>query len=500
MRHDPDNLRAELNDAARTPSRWAFPLEPYLLAALLVCFAVLARFFPVSGDDWAWGTAEGLDRLENRFDGYNGRWSGNLAILFLSRSPLVAPLVISLTLCSIIFLMTRIADMKNLAGYGVGLALLMLMPLGTWRQTVAWLSGFSNYTLAIVGLLAFIWMTQRSLRGQEFKVPWLVAALTFPFAVISTMFIEHVTVALTLFSVLALVVALRKRRPWLIPAVWATGSLVGAALMFTNTAYRNVASGTSTYHRVDDSGTGAIVEHALGGVSHLSVAANLGLNTALLAVVAVLAWRVHEQTGRLPIGVLVSVGGALVALVAGAGVAAVTPTGVNWSWVSSVGMLVALVCAATFLVADVERRVLILAMLALFVVLVAPAAVMRPYGPRNFLPTYVVLVVIALVLVREFMGHDSRRDVRAVVTVLGLGVAIVAFAGYLAVYAHISRVDAQRLDSIETAVTEGKRKVSVPKLPHPDYVHHGDPPNDVYVTRFKRFREVPESMKIRFVR
>lgn len=494
-----DSPSDEVHGTARSASRWAFPQEPYLLAFLVICFAVLARLFPLSGDDWAWGSQEGLDRLANQFDGYNGRWSGNFAILFLSRSPVVAPLVVSVTLCSIVFLLTRVSGMKNWTGYALGLALLMLMPLGTWRQTVVWLSGFANYTLATAGLLVFVWMTQRNLRGEKFRTPWLTAALTVPFAVVSATFIEHATVALVLFSVLAVIVVVRRRRTWLVQAAWAAGSVAGAAVMFSNAAYRNVASGTSTYHRVDDSGVGAIVEHATGGVSHLSVAVNLGLNVCLLVTVILLAWRARERTGRLSVGALMCVAGGLVTLTAGASVTATALTRIHWSWVSSVGLLVALVCAALFLVVDVERRLTVLALLALVVVLVAPAAVLRPYGPRNFLPSYVILAVIALILVREFVGDEARSDVKALLTAVGFVVSTVVFAGYLEVYSHVNRVDEHRLEVIRTAVEQGKRKVSVPKLPHPEHVHHSDPPNDVYVTRFKRIHGVPESMEIRFV-
>lgn len=507
MSHD-DEVGDEWGSARGAASRrsWAFPQEPYLLVALLVCFVVLARLFPLSGDDWAWGSALGLERLDHRFEGYNGRWAGNLVVLVLTRSPLLAPLVVAATLCSVIFLMTRISGMESFAGYGAGLALLMLMPLGTWRQTVVWLSGFSNYALATVGLLVFVLMTQRGWRGHDFRRPGLAAALVFPAAVVSAMFVEHVTVALVIFSVLALVLVLRRRRPWIVQAAWAAGSITGATVMFSNSAYRSVASGTSTYQHVDDTGVGAMVQHALGGVSHLSVAANLGLNACLLAALGVLAWRAHQRTGGLSRGALVSVVGATVGLVGGACVMAMatadgaTSEIVQWSWVSSIGMLIAIVCGAIFLVVDVDRRASVLAMLAMVMVLVAPAAVMRPYGPRNFLPTYVLLAVILLVLVREFMGDEARSDVKAVVAALGFATGTVVFAGYVAVYAHIHHVDEQRIDAIRTAVSEGRQEVSVPRLPHPTYVHQPDPVGYRFVARFKWFHHVPETMEIHFVR
>lgn len=504
---DDDELRPESGGAERAAVRklWAFPQEPYLLAALFVCFALLARYFPLSGDDWAWGSSIGIERLESHFAAYNGRWSGNLAVLLLTRSPLLATSVVAFTLCLIIFLMTRISSMRNPTGYAIGLAVLLLMPLGTWRQTVVWLAGFSNYALSTVGLLFFVLATQRALRGYESQRSWVTAVLVVPFAAVSAMFVEHVTVALVVFSVVSLALVLLMKRPWLVQAAWAVGSIAGAALMFSNSAYRNVADGTSAYQHVDDTGIRAVAEQALGEVSQLSVAVNLGLNACVLATLGVLAWMAHRSERHLPAGAVVSLVGASVGLVGGACVSALAPGTapseiVEWSWVSSAGMLVGLVCGALFLVIDEARRNEILALIALVVVLIAPAAIMRPYGPRNFLPTYVLLAVILLILVREFMSRGVRTEVKAVITAAGLSTAAVIFGGYFAVYAYIDHVNEDRLDTIRTAVAEGEQRITVPKLPYRYHVHMGDPPNARFVERFKLFHHIPNSTTVRFVR
>ena len=41
-------------------------------------FALLVFLFPYSGDDWAWGSKIGLERLSTGFKDYNGRYGGNL--------------------------------------------------------------------------------------------------------------------------------------------------------------------------------------------------------------------------------------------------------------------------------------------------------------------------------------------------------------------------------------------------------------------------------------
>ena len=48
--------------------------------------AILCYLFPYTGDDWAWGSKIGIDRLNNWFENYNGRYVGNLIVLAMTRS------------------------------------------------------------------------------------------------------------------------------------------------------------------------------------------------------------------------------------------------------------------------------------------------------------------------------------------------------------------------------------------------------------------------------
>lgn len=495
-----DGQSETTSDHSRHTRRRArvFAAEPFLLMAIFVCLVLLARLFPLSGDDWAWGTSIGLDRLRNHFDGYNGRWAGNLAVLVLTRSSTLAAITVSGVLCAILVLLTRISGLSGLAGYATALAALLLMPLGTWRQTVVWLSGFSNYVLSTAGLLVFIWMTRRILLGDPFTSPRLVAACVVPIAAVSALFVEHVTVALVASSAAALIVVLRRGRPWLVPAAWAAGSVAGAGIMFSNAAYRNVARGASTYQRVDSGGAGTLLEHATGGVSHLAMAANLGLNTCLVAVLGALAWRARRRSGTSSRWALTSVASGTVGLAGSAAVTAVAPTGTSWSWVSALGMVVALLLAAVSLVTDPERRVMIVATLGLVVILVAPATIMRPYGPRNFFPTYVLLILVLLLLLRELLADEPWEELRAVIAALGLGTATAVLAGYFAVYAQINDHNDQRREVIRSAVSEGRGKILVPRTPFPEYIHHPDPVNKIFLERFKLFHGIPRSTKVRF--
>ena len=82
------------------------------LVCFLVC-AVLAWFFPYSGDDWAWGSEIGADRLRSWFEMYNGRYVGNLFVLAMTRSNLAKALIMSVCLVGILFCIERIGGGKS---------------------------------------------------------------------------------------------------------------------------------------------------------------------------------------------------------------------------------------------------------------------------------------------------------------------------------------------------------------------------------------------------
>ena len=65
---------------------------------LFAAFSLLFYMFPYSGDDWAWGSQIGVDRLKTWFDNYNGRYLGNLLVMVLTRSKFVNVLLTAISM------------------------------------------------------------------------------------------------------------------------------------------------------------------------------------------------------------------------------------------------------------------------------------------------------------------------------------------------------------------------------------------------------------------
>ena len=48
---------------------------------LFVVLCALCFLYPYTGDDWAWGSSIGIERLKTWFDNYRGGYFGNLIVL-----------------------------------------------------------------------------------------------------------------------------------------------------------------------------------------------------------------------------------------------------------------------------------------------------------------------------------------------------------------------------------------------------------------------------------
>ena len=55
-----------------------------LVVVLFFFFSIIGYLAPYTNDDWAWGSYIGIDRLNNFFSNYNGRYLGNLLVILLT--------------------------------------------------------------------------------------------------------------------------------------------------------------------------------------------------------------------------------------------------------------------------------------------------------------------------------------------------------------------------------------------------------------------------------
>ena len=123
--------------------------------ALLLFLLALCACLLYAHDDLEWGTQPGLDRLASGFQGYNGRYLGNLIVMALTRSPLLRTAFMAACLFLTVTLSALFAGSAR--SLPLMAALFLMLPVTIARQTLGWVSGFANYGTAAALVAALLY-------------------------------------------------------------------------------------------------------------------------------------------------------------------------------------------------------------------------------------------------------------------------------------------------------------------------------------------------------
>lgn len=221
----------------------------------IVFWGVFYYFLPFAGDDWAWGSSVGIERLSNAFSGYNGRYIGNLLIILITRSVIAKIVICTLTMFLLIFVLSKIFDnlsnKKSTANYIIAFSSVLILvlpnqiafgelqPFQIFGSTVGWLSGFTNYVFPSVLILIFYYFVT----SKDFESKPVYIFLVFN-GLIACLCVEHYTLFCILFSFA--VIAYRfyfYKKICKKSLSFLSGSLIGALIMFTNSSYISMQQG-----------------------------------------------------------------------------------------------------------------------------------------------------------------------------------------------------------------------------------------------------------------
>ena len=129
----------------------------YLFYTFIFVFLfILSYYFPYSNDDWVWGSKIGIERFENGFKDYNGRYLGNTLVLVLTRSNLLKSLFMTITYFGIGYLIKKIVNKNNNGIMIFSILMLFLINRCVFRETIVNTCGFINYTFNMFLVLIFI--------------------------------------------------------------------------------------------------------------------------------------------------------------------------------------------------------------------------------------------------------------------------------------------------------------------------------------------------------
>lgn len=483
---------------------------------LFVMFAILAYFFPYSGDDWAWGSSIGVERLDSWFRNYNGRYAGNLLVMVLTRVKLLQVLFVAgslLFLCFASKLFHR-ADSNSLVIVSAGLFL--LLPKQIFLQSVAWTAGYTNYVPPILLCILYMVLVRNIFDEDRPAYRRFMPFVTFLMGFVGALFMENLTLYSIAMSFLVLAfVWLRFRKCNATHVAHFTGALAGAVMMFTNGAYTNIANNTDTYRST------ALTKGLLKTVSsHCKVIAEQFFvnNVPMLLVISILCvaltilymkecksrGRMYASWGAIFVNVL-CLGFLHSKEGFGYWVMAVgSPKSANYTLVAMVlaAFFYCIAVLATVLLCVTEKMMLykLLFWLVSIPVVIAPLVLVNPIGPRNFFPPYALLVMFGGTLL-HYMQEKYSMGVAAKqgLTVFMSAVTVSLFLFLASIYGTIHSYDVKRAEYVQKQVEQGCEEITVCKLPYTSYVWYGDPTSEPWGLRFKLFNGLNPETKLTFL-
>lgn len=479
-------------------------------------FAALVYLFPYTGDDWAWGSEIGIERLKEFFYDYNGRYAGNLLVIMLTRSKAVNMIFTAFSMLLVCVLPAVYAESKKLSSLIITFAMIVFLPRAIWVQSVAWTAGFSNYVPPMILAVVYLIITKNVFgeeKPQYGKFAPVVAAVI---AFISSLFMENVTLYCIILSVGIIVFTFKKHK-----CFCAThfshlfGTLAGTVLMFSNKAYFDIASGNDGYRST--AASEGIFETLK---SHIRIIAanffvyNLFILTVLTVLCALLVKAFIKQNGDAKTvstaKKLLTVNVFCFALfwlkllfryvlirIGGIGADSVT----NYFIFAFAVVYFLTVCAIIIICVKNEKAKCKMMVATLSVpILIGPMLVVNPIGPRCFFPPYVMMAVLVICLydyICDFLP-ESKKTETLICSVSGAASAVM-LVYLLGTYGYIHHYDMKRIDYIRKQAELGCNKVVVCAIPKPKYVHCGDPDEEPWDERYKLFYGIDEDIEFKMM-
>lgn len=216
----------------------------WILIIFFVLFSIWQLWVPEALDDWRWGSEVGIMRLKTWFEGYNGRYFGDILVIVLTRLPIVLrSMAISGIMTAMLYLIYQLTEYKILS-FLICAFFVVNIPTSLMSQTYGWVSGFSNFCVSATMILGFL-LYHISI-FKEKKVSKLKTGFSMINAFLGSLVLENSTVYLIVLSIAFLIiygVQYKKLHKGMLLHLIMVG--IGAFWMFSNSAYRMAAAHTS---------------------------------------------------------------------------------------------------------------------------------------------------------------------------------------------------------------------------------------------------------------
>lgn len=470
----------------------------------VITLGILVYLFPYSGDDWAWGSSIGVERLETGFKNYNGRYLGNLLVMLLTRSNILRVIVITLTLYGIVILASRFSSAGKINNSNIYLAMVLILftPRDIWTQSVVWTAGYSNYVISVVLILIYFYYIKKYFEQDSIEKNNKTSLIIFFLGLITTLFMEHITLYSVILGAFVIVFTkIKFKRIYSINISYLLGTVIGTIIMFSNGAYRTIVEGNESYRSIPKSG-GFIIEalKSYFTVVYKQLALNnVILNIILATIIILIVIKNYKKLNQNKIKYIIYSN--LIIIIGYTTYGIIKSMNPEWSLflkytkyfegIFSIVFYLALISFVFYFIEDKAKKIKLLFLLGSISILVGPLFVVKPIGPRCFFVTYVIFNLIVLEL---FTYLNISKNI-SIMKVIFISIISVQFVYMFSIYGYIYKINNERLVVVRTGIELEEKVIKIPELPYKKYVWTGDP-FSFWTDRFKLFYEIPKDVEI----
>lgn len=482
-------------------------------ALLFSAFAMLVYLFPYSGDDWSWGSYVGLDHLANAFDNYNGRYAGNLLVICLTRSELLNVIITAISCVLACFLPKFITKAKGLLPYVFATFLFFIIPKEILAQSIVWTSGFSNYVPPIILSLVYFAIIRNIFDDEKPKYSIYLPFLTAIIGFISSLFMENITLYnIAIAALITFFVLIKFKKVYFAHIAYFVGNVIGAIVMFSNSSYASITSGTDSYRStaLTDGLKDVVFDNSF--IIFKQLFRNNFLVLLILSLLCLGSYIVfankNPSSRSKKFGLIL-----LATNIFSLFVIYAKGQFSEWTFFTKeqyryeVTVLVFAFFSAlyfgtiilmTFLFVDNKNlKYKALLFLVSVPILIVPLVVVTPIGPRCFFPPYIMIisacVVLLVYLKKEFRISKTVNKTMSISLALA---CIALFVSLFSIYSVIHKYDVKRDYYIQKQMDAGAKTLVTCNLPFASYVWTGKLNDEVIVEKYKNFHGIDESYEV----
>ncbi len=479
-------------------------------------FAYLAYLFPYMCDDWAWGSVEGMERLQSFFANYNGRYFGNLLVILISKSKFLDIVLMTLSYYGICLLCYKYTPKKSNATLLFAIVLFFAMPKDYFTQAVAWTSGYANYVPSALISGAYIYL-MRNITG--IKIPEYHRFLfvgTFIMGFSGALFMENVTLFNICLGFAVIFWSKVKFKKFYLPQVaFFIGSVIGALWMFSNGSYFAIVNGKDGY-RSTPSDLASIIETAkshLVSIVDFVIFSNWLMCIAATILLGALVYKYFKRTQtneRHNAGIVLCLTTNIISLIFIILENMYTyNTTLEYSFGFMQGKKFQVIVAFLYIISiallvlmcvEKGRRFRMLLPFYCVPVVIAPLLLVNPVTARCFFAAYVFMMLFLVDLFGYIMREYkfSGFNFKAVTYFLSIILTIQAFI-YISIFYPVHVCDIKRNDFAKLQAENGAKTVYTCHLPNLAYLWISSPSGQLYATRYKSFHGLDDDIVFEFV-